>query len=226
MLGFSYMSVRGTDLPLWFVILVAVLVVGAAVFVFADVFLSELSKRRKERKNSTTEKTGKNEKALYMGKDRLMKILFHYILGRYGEIIHKDIVSVIREYEAENFYEQERHPEGAFYTYDRISTPGCNEWIFCCCTCVGHNFDIEVCGAAVKQVTIKDRYDVGNLPCSDAFFTFYDENFIPKANETLLRGNTAQTSGLDTIKPFTDENTTYKGIDRDFCVCYDIAKTK
>lgn len=162
----------------------------------------------------------------YMGKDRLMKILFHYILGRYGEVMHKDIVSVIREYETEEFYKQQRHPEGAFYTYDRISTPGCNEWIFCCCPCAEHNFDIEVCGAVgqLKRVTIKDRYDFENLPCADVFFTFYDENFNPKANETLLRGNTAQTIGFDIIKPFTDENTTFKGIDRDICVCYDIAK--
>lgn len=210
-------ALRGVEFPLWFAIPLLVIVVGAAVgaavFVFTDM--------RKERKKSTAEKT---EKMSYMGKDRLLKILFHYILGRYGETMHKDIVSVIREYETEEFYKQQRHPKGAFYVYDRISTPGCNEWIFCCCACAGHNFDIEVCGAAVKRVTIIDRYDLKERSCADFFYTFYDENFSPKANETELRGDTVKTLEFDVIKPFTDENTTYKGIDRDICVCYDIAK--
>lgn len=212
-------ALRGAEFPLWFAILLLVIVVGAAVgaavFVFTDI--------RKERKKSTAEKTERPSYS-YMGKDRLLKILFHYILGRYGEIMHKDIVSVIEEYEIEKFYKQQRHPKGAFYVYDRISTPGCNEWIFCCCACAGHNFDIEVCGAAVKRVTIIDRYDLKERSCADYFYTFYDENFSPKANETELRGDTVKTLGFDVIKPFTDEKTTFKGIERDICVCYDIAK--
>lgn len=164
----------------------------------------------------------------YMGKDRLMKILFHYILGRYGEIMYKDIISTIREYEIEEFYiEQQQRTKGAFYAYNRVvGPPGCNEWIYCCCTCAGHHFDVEVCGAELKRVTITDRYgfESEHLSYADFFYTFYDENFIPKANETLLRGTTVQTQGLDVIKPFTDENTTYRGIDRDICICYEIAK--
>lgn len=223
MMGFNYLRVRGAELPLWFVILIAVLVVGTAVGAFIYIFYLE----HREFDTKAVQE-GKEEVSGYMGKDRLMKILFHYILGRYGEIIHNDIVSVIKEYETEGFFEKQRHPEGAFYAYDRSSTPGCNEWIFCCCPCAGHNFDIEVCGAVgqLKRVTIKDYYKVENLPCVDSFFTFYDENFNPKANETLLRGDTAQTSGFDIIKPFTDENTTYNGIERDVCVCYGIAKVK
>lgn len=174
----------------------------------------------------------------YMGKDRLMKILFHYILGRYGEAMYKDIVSVIREYEIEKYYiEQQRvgkalfeqkHEGGAFYTYDRMEgPPGCNEWIYCCCACAGHHFDVEVCGAKIKRVSISDSFYNENLQrmCKDKFFTFYDENFVPKPNETLLRGDTVQIPVLfKDIKPFTDENTIYKGINRDVCVCYDIAK--
>lgn len=193
-----------------------------------SIFLGEGGRGRKIKINRNVfSQESSDEMSNYMGKDRLMKILFHYILGRYGEIIHNNIVSVIKEYETEGFFEKQRHPEGAFYAYDRSSTPGCNEWIFCCCPCAGHNFDIEVCGAVgqLKRVTIIDRYNVENLPCVDYFFTFYDENFNPKANETLLRGDTAQTLTLGRIKPFTDENTTYNGIERDVCVCYDIAKS-
>lgn len=181
----------------------------------------KISIKGKEASPKSTE-----EMLYYMGKDRLMKILFHYILGRYGEIMHKGIVSVIREYETEEFYKQQRHPEGAFYTYNRSSTPGCNEWIFCCCERVGHHFDIEVCGGVgqLKRVTIIDRYDLKKRSCADFFYTFYDENFSPKANETELRGDAVQTLGFDVIKPFTDEHTTYNGINRDICVCYDIAK--
>lgn len=193
-----------------------------------SIFLGKGGRGRKNKINRNVfSQESSDEISNYMGKDRLMKILFHYILGRYGEIIHNNIVSVIKEYETEGFFEKQRHPEGAFYAYDRISTPGCNEWIFCCCPCAGHNFDIEVCGAVgqLKRVTIIDRYKVENLPCVDYFFTFYDENFNPKANETLLRGDTAQILTLGRIKPFTDENTTYNGIERDVCVCYDIAKS-
>lgn len=217
MLGFSYQTVRGTEFPLWFVIAILVLVVGAAVACFFPfkAYKEDMPQESKE------------EMSDYMSKDRLMKILFHYIRGRYGEIMYKNIVSVITEYETKDFFiKQQRRTKGAFYTYDRISTPGCNEWIFCCCACVGHNFDVEVCGSKLKRVTITDRYDFekGNLSSVDIFYTFYDENFNPKANETSLRGNTVKTQGFDIIKPFTDENTTYKGINRDICVCYDIAK--
>lgn len=225
MLGFSYQVVRGTEFPLWFVILILILVVGAFVFMLINISLLELSERRKGRKISAIEK---NESMSYMGKDRLKKILFHYIRSRYGNKMYNSFISVLKECKQEKFYiEQSRRREmtGAFYTYTQTNGfPACNEWLNC--VCLGHDFLIEACGKKSKRVTITDRYDFekGNLSSVDIFYTFYDENYVPKPNETELRGDTAQTSAFEFIKPFTDKNTTYKGIERDICVCYDIAK--
>lgn len=170
-------------------------------------------------------KTKNEEVSDYMGKDRLKKILLHYIRGRYGNKAYSDIVSELKECKQKRFYiKQSRRVTDAFYAYTQTNGfPACNEWLNC--ICLGHVIFVEVCGKTSKRVTITDRFK--NEIC-DHFYTYYDENYVPKPNETELRGDTAQTSGLGfkSVKPFTDENTVYNGIDRDSCVCYDIAKVK
>lgn len=167
----------------------------------------------------------------YMGKDRLMKILSHYILGRYGEEMHNSFISELKECKPEKYYVEQKQffveqkqKTGVFYMYTQTNGfPACNEWLKC--LCLGHDLIIEACGKTTKRVTITDYYKTEDQAQCDYIFTYYDENFVPKPNETRLRGSKAQTSTLECIKPFTDENTTYKGIDRNICVCYDIAKS-
>lgn len=156
----------------------------------------------------------------YMGKDRLKRILLHYICGRYGSKTHNNIVSALKECKEKKFYvKKSRRKTGAFYTYIN-GFPGCNEWIKC--FCLGHDFLIEAWGVNSKRVTIQDLFkDEGEgVSLSDLFYTYYDENFVPKPNETELSG-----LGFAKVKPFSDDNTTYNGIKRDNCVCFDIAKT-
>lgn len=204
MLGFNYMQVRGTEFPLWFTILMLVFVVGAFIFMLVYIFLSN----RSEKKAAAEE----SEKPSYMGEDRLLKILSHYILGRYGAEVHNSFTSSLKECKQKRFYTERKRKTGVFYTYTQTNGfPAGNEWLNC--ICFGYEFLIEACGIKSKRVTITDYHQ---KQCG-TIFTFYDENYIPKPNETFLPPN---------IKPFTGGKTTYNGIDRDTCVCYDIAKDK
>lgn len=221
MLGFSYQAVRGTEFPLWFVVIMIIILLGLVVAIVIACFFPFKAYNKEDMPQES-----KEEISNYMGKDRLKKILFHYIRGRYGNKMYNEFISVLKECKQEKFYiEQSRRREmtGAFYAYTQTNGfPACNEWLNC--VCLGHDFLIEACGKKSKRVTITDCFENKNLPLCDHFYTYYDENFVPKPNETELRGDTAQTSGFKFIKPFTDKNTTYKGIDRDICVCYDITK--
>lgn len=115
--------------------------------------------------------------------------------------------------EQKQFFVEQKQKTGVFYMYTQTNGfPACNEWLKC--LCLGHDFIIEACGKITKRVTITDYYKTEDQAQCDYIFTYYDENFVPKPNETRLRGSTAQTLTLECIKPFTDENTTYKGIDR------------
>lgn len=221
MMSFSYMSVRGVEFPLWFVILVAVLVVGAAVCAFIYAY-SESREQRSKAAQSEKESE-------FMGKDRLLKILTHYVLGRYGEDeeMYDHFITTLKECGEQEFYIEQKRRAGAFYSYTQLSGfPARNEWLKC--VCLGHDFLIEVCGEKSKRVTITD-FRGGHPSKCDFFYTFYDENYVPKPNETELRGDTvrgdrAPTSVFDVVKPFTDEHTSYNGIERDVCVCYGIDK--
>lgn len=226
-MALSYMSVRGKEFPLWFVILVAVLVVGAAVCAFVFTYLEN----RKQSSKTTREEP---ETTGYMGKDRLLKILTHYVLGRYGEDeeMYDHFISTLKECNEQEFYIEQKRRAGAFYSYTQTNGfPARNEWLKC--VCLGHDFLIEVCGEKSKRVTITDfrgNFSGNGQPSKcDYFYTFYDENYVPKPNETLLRGDTvrgdrAPTSVFNAVKPFTDEHTIHNGINRDICVCYGIDK--
>lgn len=153
-----------------------------------------------------------------MGKDRLVRILSHYILGRCGEEMHNSFISELKECKPEKFYVEQKRETGVFYMYTQITFPACNEWIKC--ICFGHDIVIEAFGEKSKHVTITHYF---NHKCQAHFFTFYDENFLPKPNETSFYDGIGRCT---LFKPFTDKNTTYNGIERDVCVCYDIAKAQ
>ncbi len=93
----------------------------------------------------------------YMGKFRLKKILYNYILCQYGKEMFIDFAAAVQECEtAEQFYiKQEEHKKskmGSFYLYTN-GYPAVNDWIICY-----HNkyyFTVETCcGIERIRVTI------------------------------------------------------------------------
>lgn len=210
--GFTYQAVKGKEFPLWFVITILLGLVVAIVIAFKEYNKDDFKTHKK------TEQKNEEEMPNYMGKDRLKRILLHYIYGRYGIKAYNDTVSKLKECKEKKFYvKKSRRKTGAFYTYTS-GFPGCNEWLKC--FCLGHDFLVEAWGINSKRVVIQDLFKGEDEPLCDHFFTFYDENFVPKPNETELSG-----LGFAKVKPFSDDNTTYNGIERDNCVCFNIAKT-
>ncbi len=161
----------------------------------------------------------------YMGKFRLKKILYNYILCQYGKEMFIDFAAAVQACEtAEQFYiKQEEHKKskmGSFYLYTN-GYPAVNDWIICY-----HNkyyFTVDTCcGIERIRVAIRDCWSDGVLH-SNTIFTWYDKNFVPIPSETKLFGDIAPGTDLfNEIKPFENGCTTYNGITCSDIYCYDL----